>query len=183
MRPNAFAFACHIVRRNYCSLLFPVGRSLRQHVSVPKQLSSIRRNLLMPRSIEHMLNMQRARQKIKQKSAKYIGNTKVSLQVGIASKPMRSRNGFKLFTNLPLADSGHRRLRHAEMRLPDGRAHQVHLQLWRGDAEIGIRAQVQADQVGACVHNVGDLEQLGRHAGDAADDTGHRGTQDQRARP
>ncbi|KYN43501.1 Ribonuclease Z, mitochondrial [Trachymyrmex septentrionalis] len=82
MRSNVYSFTCHVIKRNYCTLLpFPVGRNLR-HVSAPcKQFSSIHNNQIMPRSVEHMLGMQRMRQKIKEKSAKYTGNTKVSLQI------------------------------------------------------------------------------------------------------
>ncbi|XP_018366735.1 PREDICTED: ribonuclease Z, mitochondrial isoform X1 [Trachymyrmex cornetzi] len=83
MRSNVCSFARHVIKRNYRTLLFfPVGRSLRYNLSAPcKQFSWIYTNQIMPRSVEHMLGMQRMRQKIKEKSAKYIGNTKVSLQI------------------------------------------------------------------------------------------------------
>ncbi|XP_070517206.1 ribonuclease Z, mitochondrial isoform X2 [Cardiocondyla obscurior] len=55
MRPNVCAFASHFVPIRYYSI--------------------------MPRSVEQMLGMQRLRQKIKEKSTKYIGNSKVSLQI------------------------------------------------------------------------------------------------------
>jgi len=85
MKSNVYSFACHVVKRNYRTLLlFPISRSLRQDLSISyKQFSPIRHNQFMPRSVEHMLGMQRMRQKIKEKSTKYIGNAKVSLQVSI----------------------------------------------------------------------------------------------------
>ncbi|XP_024892683.1 ribonuclease Z, mitochondrial [Temnothorax curvispinosus] len=79
MRPNV----CSLVKRNYRTLpLFPIGRGLRQELLpvLYKQFSPIRHNH-MPRSVEQMLGVQRLRQKLKDKSIKYIGNTKVSLQI------------------------------------------------------------------------------------------------------
>lgn len=77
------SFACHVVKRNRRTLLlFPISQSLRQDLPVLyKQFSLVRE---MPRSIEQMLNMQKQRQRLKDKSTKYMGNTTVSLQVGIA---------------------------------------------------------------------------------------------------
>ncbi|XP_011865052.1 PREDICTED: ribonuclease Z, mitochondrial [Vollenhovia emeryi] len=82
MRPNARSFVYHVIKRNYRTfLLSHVGR-LWQNLPVPhKQFSSIRHGSTMPRSVEHMLGMQRLRQKIKEKSSKYTGNAKVSLQI------------------------------------------------------------------------------------------------------
>jgi len=84
MKSNVYSFACHVKRNYRTLLLFPIGRSLRQDLSISyRQFSPIRHNQFMPRSVEHMLGMQRVRQKMKEKSIKYIGNAKVSLQVGV----------------------------------------------------------------------------------------------------
>lgn len=81
---RSLTLQCHIIKHNYRTLLpslFLVGHNFRRNLSIPKRFSSSRYNQIMPRSVEHMLGMQRMRQKIKEKSAKYIGNTKVSLQI------------------------------------------------------------------------------------------------------
>lgn len=132
---------CHVIKRNYRGLLFFASCNLRQDLSVPyKQFSSIYHNRVMPRSVEHMLGMQRMRQKIKEKSAKYTGNGKVSLQVGITLNEIRLDGGdmTEYLTNLPLADSGQWSLWHITMCLSNSGSHQVYFQLWRRDAEVGI---------------------------------------------
>lgn len=83
MKSKVCSFACHFIKHNYSTLLlFPFGRGL-WDPPIPqfKQFVLIRHKQLMPRSVEHMLGMQRLRQKIKEKSTKYIGNTKISLQI------------------------------------------------------------------------------------------------------
>ncbi|KAL6268468.1 hypothetical protein P5V15_001601 [Pogonomyrmex californicus] len=83
MRANVCSFACHVVNRNLRSLLLPhVDHGFQRDLLIRcGQILQAYRYSIMPRSMEQMLYMQRMRQKIKEKSKKYVSNAKVSLQI------------------------------------------------------------------------------------------------------
>lgn len=79
MSLNVRSLTCHI-KRNYRALLL-FRRNFLYERSPP--IRHYQRK--MPRSFEHMLGLHRVRQKIKEKSTKYIVNTPVSLQVSVSA--------------------------------------------------------------------------------------------------
>lgn len=75
---NVHLFVRQIARHNYRTLTPFFIKSYDLQRDLPVRYKS---DTTMPRPTLHVLNMQRMRQKILQKSVKYAGNANVSLQV------------------------------------------------------------------------------------------------------